>query len=62
MQVARGNLNGHNFFRLLVNFHMEFAPDTSLPALMLVDVPLPCPVKSKTGGINNNMTRPAMWG
>ena len=58
MHVARGKLNGHNLFRLLVNSQMEFAPDTSLTTSMLADVPLPCPVNSKAGRINNNVTGP----
>ena len=60
MHVARSNLNGHNLFRLLVNPEMKFAPDTSSTAPMLVDVPLPCSVDSKTGGINDNVTGPAI--
>ncbi len=61
MHVARGNLNGHNLFRVLVNSQMKFAPATSSTTPMLVNVPLPCPVNPKTGGINDNVTRPAIW-
>jgi hypothetical protein len=61
MHVARGNLHGYNLFRLLVNSQMEFAPDPSVTTAMLVDMPLPCPVNSKTGGINDNVTGPATW-
>ncbi len=61
MNVACGHLNSHNLFRLLVDSQMEFAPDTSLIAPMLVDVPLPCSLDPKTGGINDNVTGPAIW-
>jgi hypothetical protein len=61
MHVARGNLNGHNLFRLLVDSQMKFAPDTTSTAPMLVDVPLPGSVDPKTSGINDNVTGPAMW-
>ncbi len=60
MHVARGNLNGHNLFRLLIDSQMKFAPDTSSTAPMLVDVPLPCPVNPETGGINDNVTGQAI--
>ncbi len=56
MNVARGNLNGHNLFRVLVNSQMKFAPATSSTTPMLVDVPLPCSVNPKTSGINDNVT------
>ena len=58
MNVARGHLNGHNLFRVLVDSQMEFAPDTPLIAPMLVDLPLSCSVDPKTGGINDNVTGP----
>ncbi len=60
MNVACGNLHSHNPFRVLANSQMKFAPDPSSPAPMLVDVPLPCAVDPKTGGINDNVTRPAI--
>jgi hypothetical protein len=60
MYVARGNLHGHNLFRVLVDSQMEFAPNTSFSPPMLVDVPLPGSVDSKTSGINDNMTGPAI--
>ncbi len=56
MNVARGNLNGHNLFRLLVDSQMEFVPATSLIPPRLVDVPLPWSVDPKPGGINDNVT------
>ena len=61
MNVACGNLNGHNLFRVLVDSQMKFPPDPALTASMLVDVPLPCSVAPKTGGINDNVTWPAIW-
>ena len=61
MHVARGNLNSHNLFRLLIDSQMKFAPDPSSTASMLVDVPLPCSVDPKPGGINDNVTGPAIW-
>ncbi len=61
MLGAPGHLHRHNFFRRLVTSQMECAPDPSVTASMLVDVPLPCPVNSKTGGIHDNMTGPATW-
>ena len=60
MHVARGNLHGHNLFRLLVNSQVKFAPATSSIPAMLLDVPLPCSVDSKTSGINDNVTGPAI--
>ncbi len=59
MNVACGNLNSYNFFRVFIESQMKFAPDPSSTASMLVDVPLPCSVDPKTGGSNDNVTRPA---
>ncbi len=61
MNVACGNLNSHNLFRVLVDSQMKFASDPSSTASMLVDVPLLCSVAPKTGGINENVTWPAIW-
>ncbi len=49
VNVARGNLDGQNLFRLLVDAQMEFAPDLSSTTPMLLDVPLPCSVDPKPG-------------
>jgi hypothetical protein len=61
MHMARGHLHGHNLFRVLVNSHMQFAPAPSANPAMLVDVPLPGSVDPKPGGINDNVTRLALW-
>ena len=61
MHVTCRNLNGHNLFRVLIDSQMKFAPDTSSTAPMLVDVPLPGSVNPKPGGINDNVTGPAIW-
>jgi hypothetical protein len=60
MYVARGNLHGHNLFRVLVDSQMEFAPAPSANPAMLVNVPLPGSVDSKASGINDNMTGTAI--
>ncbi len=56
MHVARGTLHGHTLFRLLVDSQMEFAPDPSVIPPRLVNVPLPCSVDPKTGGITDKVT------
>jgi len=58
MNVACGTLNSHHLFRLLVNSSMKFAPKTPSAAPMLVDVPLPCSINPKTGGINDHVMQP----
>jgi len=58
MNVACGTLNSYNFFRVFIDSQMKCAPDPSSTASMLMDVPLPCSVDTKTGGINDNVTRP----
>ena len=58
MNVARGNLHGHNLFRLLVNPEMQFAPGPPPATSMLLDMPFPWSVDPKTGHINDNVTRP----
>lgn len=57
MNVARGNLNGHNLFYVFIDSQIEVAPKRSLTASMLLDVPLPCSVNSKASGINDMVTR-----
>ncbi len=61
MHVARGHLDGHNLFRVLIDSQMKFAPAPSSTAPMLVDVPRPGSVDPKTGGINDKVTGPAIW-
>jgi hypothetical protein len=61
MNVACGNLNSHNLFRVFIESQMKFAPDPSSTASMLVDGPLPCSVDPKTCGINDNVTGPVIW-
>jgi hypothetical protein len=39
MNVACGNLNDHNLFRLLVDSQMEVSPETLLILPMLFDMP-----------------------
>jgi len=58
MNVARGNLHGHNLFRVLINPEMQFAPGPPPATSMLLDVPLPCSEDTKPGRINDNVTRP----
>jgi len=60
MHVARGHLDGHTLFRLLVDSQMEFAPDPSVIPPRLVNLPLPCSVDPNTGGITDNVTGPAI--
>ena len=60
MNVACGNLHGCNLFGVLINFQMEFAPPMALISAMFLDVPLPGSVYPKTGGINDNVTGPAI--
>ncbi len=61
MNVARGNLNSHNLFRVLIDAQMQFAPGPPPAPSMLLDVPLPGSLDPKTGGINDNVTGPAIW-
>ena len=60
MHVARGNLNGHNLFRLLIHAQVKFAQPALLISLMLLDLPLPSSVAPKTTGINDNVTGTAL--
>ncbi len=62
MNVACRNFNGHNLFRVLIDSQMQFAPGPPLATSMLLNMPFPCSVDPKTGGINDNVTGPAIWG
>jgi hypothetical protein len=60
MNVACGYLYSHKLIRLLIDSQMNFAPGPPPATAMLLDMPFPCSVDTKPGGINDNMTGPAI--